>query len=357
MMIKTFSYRLRNDPLLNQLAHRVNLIWNFCNDTQKFALKHKKKWPTNFDLINLTSGTSKELHINSQTVQLICDQYYKSRTQSKKPYLRYRGDRSLGWIPFKAQSITELSDGFLFMKQKYHIWKDRELPDEYILKSGSFSQNSMGHWFINITVEIQPKNEYGNGTKSIGIDLGLHTLATCSDGTKIDTIKFYQDNEKKLAKFQRAKKKKQVRNLNKKIQNRRKDYIHKQTTRLVNENAMIVVGDVSCKFSISQNAKSTLNVGWGLFRSLLTYKAIARKCEYIEINERYTTQTCSSCGVIPKSSPRGAKGLEIREWTCDECGIRHDRDVNAAKNILRLGLQSLAEGISEIDVRSKELTS
>ena len=90
-------------------------------------------------------------------------------------------------------------------------------------------------------------------------------------------------------------------------------------------------------------AKSVNDAGWALFRNLLEYKANARKVVYREVSERFTTQACSRCGAI--GGPKGRKGLGVREWGCGECGAAHDRDTNAALNILRLGHQSLlAEG-------------
>jgi len=102
-----------------------------------------------------------------------------------------------------------------------------------------------------------------------------------------------------------------------------------------------VVGNVSSsKLTQTNMAKSVNDAGWALFKNLLSYKAIARKVVYCEVSEHLTTQTCSRCGAL--GGPKGRKGLGIREWVCDECGAIHDRDVNAALNILRLGHQSLA---------------
>jgi putative transposase len=87
-------------------------------------------------------------------------------------------------------------------------------------------------------------------------------------------------------------------------------------------------------------AKSVNDAGWAMFKNLLSYKAIARKVVYCEVSEYLTTQTCSDCGVI--GGPKGREGLGIRGWVCGECGAVHDRDVNAALNILRMGHHTLA---------------
>jgi putative transposase len=93
-----------------------------------------------------------------------------------------------------------------------------------------------------------------------------------------------------------------------------------------------------------QATKSSADASTGTSRNMLRYKAIARVATFVDASEHLSTQTCCECGC--RGGPKGLKGLEIREWTCDECGAVHDRDVNAARNILRLGRQTLAEGSS-----------
>ena len=92
-------------------------------------------------------------------------------------------------------------------------------------------------------------------------------------------------------------------------------------------------------------AKSVLDAGWGMLKTQLAYKAIAQSVVFEVVNESNSTRTCSCCGVIPDSSPKGRAGLGIREWVCSECGAEHSRDVNAARNILAAGHCRLAGGI------------
>jgi putative transposase len=93
-------------------------------------------------------------------------------------------------------------------------------------------------------------------------------------------------------------------------------------------------------------AKSVLDAGWHMLKTMLEYKSAGAGVVFEEIDEKYTTQTCSSCGDKPPERPKGIAGLGIREWTCGSCGEHHDRDINAAKNILALGHQRLAGGIT-----------
>jgi transposase len=92
-------------------------------------------------------------------------------------------------------------------------------------------------------------------------------------------------------------------------------------------------------------AKSSLDAGWGMLKTMLEYKSDHAGIVFEEVNEAYTTQTCSCCGCISRDSPKGRAGLGIREWICGECGVTHDRDVNAARNILAAGHRRLAVGI------------
>ncbi len=122
--------------------------------------------------------------------------------------------------------------------------------------------------------------------------------------------------------------------------------MHQSTTELVKAYAAIVIGDVSSKaLAKTKMAKSVLDAGWGSFKTMLRYKCENAGVWFEEVNEKYTTQACSCCGCISRNSPKGRAGLGIREWTCPECGAMHDRDVNAAKNILALGHERLAVGI------------
>lgn len=118
---------------------------------------------------------------------------------------------------------------------------------------------------------------------------------------------------------------------------------------LVNSHASIFAGVVSSKKLVkTKMAKSVLDAGWFMFKTLLEYKAIARSVVFEVVNENYSTQACSCCGAISASSPKGRAGLRIREWSCCGCGTTHDRDVNAAKNILAAGLRRLAVGIPDL---------
>ncbi|MBC7503303.1 MAG: transposase [Herminiimonas sp.] len=220
---------------------------------------------------------------------------------------------------------------------------------QYKLGFGSFSQDARGRWYANVCVEvpafvgpIKPPEL----SACVGIDLGLKDFATMSDGFKVEAQRLYRGTEAKLAVAQRAKKKARVNAIHAQIANRRKDTLDKLSTNLVKQNRAIFVGNVNASGLAKTNmAKSVSDAGWTSFRTMLSYKSIATGVLFEEVNEAYSTQTCSSCGTLPDSRPKGIAGIGIREWTCSECGKHHDRDVNAARDILARGRARLTVGI------------
>ncbi|MGE8574033.1 MAG: RNA-guided endonuclease TnpB family protein, partial [Burkholderia contaminans] len=154
-MILVYRYRVKSlNGLLNKQSRAVNYVWNFCNDTQKHALKWNKKWPTGFDLNVLTTGSSKALGIHSGTVNATCEQYAKSRSQHRRPYLRYRGRKSLGWVPLKGRDLKREGDAFRFAGNTFRVFNSRLLPEGKIKDGTSFAQDARGNWFLNIVIEM-----------------------------------------------------------------------------------------------------------------------------------------------------------------------------------------------------------
>ena len=171
--------------------------------------------------------------------------------------------------------------------------------------------------------------------RRVGIDLGLKELATLSTGEVIANPRHLQRLAGNLATAQRARKKGQVVNIHARIKNARRDFLHKLTTRIVRDFDFIAVGNVNAAgLAKTRMAKSVLDASWSSLRTMLRYKSIANGSTFAEVSEYLTTQTCSECGCLPPTRPEGIAGLRIREWTCSDCGTTHNRDVNAAVNIL-----------------------
>ncbi|HVI06344.1 MAG TPA: RNA-guided endonuclease TnpB family protein, partial [Sphingomicrobium sp.] len=294
--------------------------------------------PTAFDLDRLTKGVAADLGLHSDTVTQICRQFVQSRNLYRRcPRFRasFGPRRALGWIPFIPRATRIDGDGAIYLKRRFRFWKSREVEGNY--RSGSFVQDGRGRWYVAFQCEVADDLHTGDG--AIGIDLGLKELAALSSGAKIENPKFYKAYEQKLAVAQRARNKRRVKAIHAKIVNSRRHHLHEQSTRIVRENNWIVVGNVNAASLVrTRMAKSVLDAGWSRFRHMLRYKARRHGAVFIEAIERYSSQVCSECGSLPASRPKGIADLGMRSWECSDCGASHDRDTNAARNILRFGL-------------------
>ena len=356
--LKTLKVRVKDkhQSILERMAFEVNQVWNSANEitaTYSYIPVPEVGWLKNhfsaFDLQKDLKSIKAErgFILHSTTIQEVIAVHYKSRRQFKTDKLRWRVSggtrRSLGWIPFKSGAAQWKNGQVYFAGHFFKVWDSYGLS-QFEFRSGSFSQDSRGRWYFNIVVEAAQIASQATG--QVGIDLGLKEVATCSNGLKLESKQFYRQLETKLGVAQRANKKQRVKAIHAKIKNRRLNHIHQFTTRLVKDNALIVVGNVnSSQLAKTKMAKSVLDAGWYILKTQLDYKSKAMQAVFLEVNESYTTQACSCCGSISANSPKGRAGLRIREWSCPECGALHDRDINAAKNILALGHERLAAGI------------
>lgn len=344
---KTLKVRVkdRHANQLKAMARSVNFVWNYLNGLSARSIKERGRFLSAYDMHPYTKGAGKALGLHSQTLQCIASEYVTRRKQFKKAQLNWRKSggvrRSLGWIPVNTGQ-SQWKNGQIFHNGSYFkVWDSYGLS-QYTFRSASFNEDARGRWYFNVVVSYAP--EPSRGVKSIGIDLGCKEAATDSTGYKL-TGREYRKLEAQLGKAQRANKNKEVKTIHAKIKNRRQDALHKYSRQLVQTNAAIFVGNVSSlKLTKTKMAKSVLDAGWGQFKTMLEYKCDHAGVVFEEIDERNTTQTCSSCGSKPPERPKGIAGLGIREWQCSECGVTHDRDINAAKNILALGLERLAGG-------------
>ena len=309
--MKTLKLRIKDKhcKVLDQLASEVNFVWNYVNDLCFKHLQRKQQFFSAYDIAKYTKGTSKECNLHSQTIQAVAEELVTRRKQFKKAKLKWRvsnkknARRSLGWIPFKKVAV-KYADGYVqYGKHQFKLWDSYGLS-KYNVKTGSFVEDSRGRWYVCLVVD-SIKTEKTTAKTSIGIDLGLKDLATCSDGVKFKAPKIYRQYEQKLGIAQRARNKKRVRALHAKIKNCRKDHLHKESSKLVKRHAMIVVGNLSAaKLVKTKMAKSVLDSGFSAFKTMLRYKCESAKVLFEEVSERFTTQICSSCGEITASSPK-----------------------------------------------------
>ena len=220
------------------------------------------------------------------------------------------------------------------------------------IKSATISQMPSGKYYVSILVETEYE-EIPHTKQNIGLDLGIKNLIITSNGEKYGNPKIAKKYEKKLVRLQRqlAHKEKGGRNYNKtkkkialcheKIRNTRKDYLHKVSHEIISENQVIVSENLQIKSMVKnhQLAKAISDVSWYELTRQLEYKAKWNGRKYIKIDTFYaSSQICSVCGCQNPDT----KDLSVRTWICPECGTEHDRDINAAKNILAEGLRQIA---------------
>lgn len=342
---RVLRLRIKDKHAAHLLAQsrEVNQVWNYSQDLALKVLARENRFMSAYDMAAYTKGAAKEgLSLHSQTVQAVSEEYCTRRKQFKKAKLRWRvshgSRRSLGWIPVKASALSYRNGQVHYQGKALSLWDSYGLAN-YQLRSGSFSEDARGRWYLNVTVDVK-KPECSPGKSIIGIDLGLKDFAALSNGQTVQAQQFYRDLEPALAVSQRAGNKQRTRAIHAKIANRRKDFLHKLSTRLVKEYGVIFVGNVNAAGLAKTNmAKSVLDAGWSTFRTQLQYKGDSAGSWVREVNEAYSTQECSCCHA--RTGPKGLEGLGVRQWACINCGALHGRDTNAAQNIRARGLLEL----------------
>jgi putative transposase len=231
----------------------------------------------------------------------------------------------------------------------------RPLPHGCKPTTVTVHKDTANRYFVSILIEEEIK-QYDVAASQVGLDLGLKSMVVTSEGHTHGNPRFFHKDEKKLARAQRtlSKKKKGSKNrakarvrvarIHARTADRRRDYQHKLSTQLIRENQTICIESLQVKNMLRNHslAKSISDVGWGEFVRQLEYKAQWYGRRLIKIDKFYpSSKRCSSCGHVLESL-----SLDVREWVCPECGAHHDRDINAANNVLAAGLAVAACGES-----------
>ena len=360
---RAYKYRFYPTPeqaeQLNQTFGCVRYVYNRALAERHRAWTQEKRRVTHAETDRMLTGWKRDpetawlaepskgpLQASLRNLQSAFDKFW--RKQNRYPKFKKKGK--------SRDSATYYRNCFTFRDGKLKLAKQSEpldirwsrpLPDGADPSQVTVSRDAAGRWFVSLLVE-ETITPYASTDAAVGVDLGITTLAALSTGEKIANPKYEKADRAKLAKAQRnlARKKKgsanrakarlKVARIHARIADRRRDHLHKFTTRLVRENQVIAIEDLSVRNMVKNRslARAISDASWSELRRMLEYKADWHGRELVAIDRWYpSSKTCSDCGHLLRSLP-----LNVREWVCAECGTVHDRDVNAAKNVLAVGL-------------------
>ena len=361
--MRTFKYRLHPSKSqrtkLLQTLEICRSVYNETLATRKNTWEQEAKTLSLYDTNKLLPAWKQEhpelkgvysqvLQNVQERVDLAFKAFFRRVKAGEKPgYPRFRG---AGWydsFTFKQFGFELLGNG-LFLSKIGVVKMVLHRPIEGRIKTLTIRRDAIGNWFACFACEVQGER-LPLSDLAIGIDMGLDSFATLSDGVKVENPRFFRLDEKELAKAQRklskakkgtperAKRRKVVQYIHQRIANRRKDFAHQLSREWVDRFGMIIFEELNGK-TILQNhclAKSISDAAWNQLIQYTTYKAENAGRVVVLVDPRNTSKQCSGCGT------RVEKSLAVRVHACPVCGLVMDRDENAANNILRLGLESL----------------
>jgi len=369
-----YTYKFRLEPtqnqqvLLNKHFGSVRYVYNyFLNQRKTEYLGNKKSITYNQQAGHLTKLKVEKdwlKEINSQTLQysLKClDTAYQGFFNKRTHFPKFKSKRNKN--SFTIPQFLSIKKDILYIpKFREGIEMIMERQIKGIIKHCNISKTPTGKYFVSILTELeyQPVRKTN---QSVGIDLGIKDFLVLSDGTKIKNHRFTKHYERTLALNQKhlsrktkgsnryEKQRLKVAKIYEKITNSRMDLIHKTTNNLINEFDIIYLEDLNVKGMIKNHklAKAISDVAWGTFIDILEYKAIWNDKQVIHIDRFFpSSKACSKCGWI-----NNQLALKDRNWTC-KCGEKHDRDVNAAINILNEGYRkNISDGTSDYERGAK----
>ena len=356
-MLKAFEYRLYPNKeqveLINKHIGSARFIYNIGLEVSNVSNENKTTAFDRNDLIKQIPGLKKDVEwlkeINSQSLQAPIrnlDNAFKRFFKKTSGYPKFKSKWS-GKQSFHIPQNIYFDDGKLSIpKFREGIKIELHRKTKGDIRFATISRRPTGKYYVSIVYDTgvgrKPKPPIKAET-TVGIDLGIKDFMVSSEGDKVNNPRYLKNNESKLKFTQRKysknkgkRTKKILSKIHEKTALQRKDFLHKESSRLVKENQSIAIEDLDIKGMMKDRklAKAISDVGWGMFTTMLEYK-----CDWYGVNllkiGRYdpSSKTCSSCGDINHELT-----LKDREWSCKECNAQHDRDINAAINIKNFAL-------------------
>jgi putative transposase len=364
--MRAYKFRIypskKQEELLNKHLWLAKNLWNELLEHCKQLYKDFDHFPTK----NTLQLMVKNYGLYSQTQQEIAHRIYNSVmrvSRLKKKGIKCGFPRFKSIDRMKSLHYPQYEFGFSLNKKlkvtpfgEISIKKHREIRGR--IKTLTLKREASGKWFAVFTAEeerLLPKENKGG---VVGIDMGLKTFATLSNSLKIGNPRHLMKHEDRLAfierKFSRKKKgsksrkraKHKVSLIHEKIANTRKDFLHKLSTQLVNDYSFIASEKLASKEMAEQKyGKQIYDAGWNMFANMLAYKAEGAGCRVMFVDPKNTSKMCSRCGNI-----RDDLTLWDRVYTCPNCGLSTDRDLNSAVNILIKATEGHSESNASGDV-------
>lgn len=332
--------------LIHWLWHLTG-VYNWA--IRKIELDAKDKiYPSKFDLFNLVSGHGCRVGVPSHVLQGTVKQAHQAwqrcfKKIAKKPH--FKGNRrKLNSIPF-PDPFKPIVGNHIFILGLGNVHFHKQNIPEGKIKCGRIVKRASG-WYLCLFIDTERKPITRISKGMVGIDPGFKSLLTTSDGEIIGHPKELEAGALRLAQVQRGRNTKLVARLHERMANQRKDRNHKLSLRLVQENSFIAFSKDNLKGMSAKFGKSVASSSHYQLRQMLKYKSRIGGTEYVEVDSKFSTKTCSVCGTL--SGPTGWSGLKVRQWCCTECGTLHDRDVNAARNTLIAGAGNGPRGMTHL---------
>ena len=363
MTERAYKYRfyptLEQENLLRRTMGCVRLVYNLAlaartegwyqrqerigyNQTSSLLTAWKKEEELSF----LNEVSCVPLQQTLRHLQVAFANFWAKRAK----YPNFKKKRSGGNAEF-TRSAFKWKDGKLWIakcKEPLNIVWSRYFSEKCDPSTVTIKLEPSGRWFVSFLVDDQTVQPLPPTAKNVGLDAGLTSLVTTSDGNKINNSKHFNNKYRKLRAAQKALTRRQkgsknrekariaVARIQAKISDSRKDFLHKLTTQLVRENQVIAVEDLAVRNMVKNRslARSISDAGWGELVKQLEYKCQWYGRELVKIDRWFpSSKRCGNCGFVIDKLP-----LSVREWECPECGTTHDRDINASRNILAAGL-------------------